>query len=68
MKLQRIRDLREDRDMTQNELAKVLSISQRTLSHYEMGTRSMPIDTLKKAAEFFDCSVDYILERTNNRK
>ena len=67
MKLQKIRDLREDHDMTQEDLAKILNISQRTLSHYERGTRSMPIDTLKKVAEYFDCSVDYILERTNNK-
>ncbi len=68
MKLQRIRDLREDCDMTQDDLAKILHIGQRTLSHYELGTRNIPVELLKKIAEYFDCSVDYILERTNNKK
>ena len=64
----RIRNLREDQDLTQTELAKELHISQRAYSHYESGTRKIPLDILLCLAEYYDCSVDYLLGRTDKKK
>ncbi len=64
----RLRDLREDKDMTQSQLAKILNISQRGYSHYETGKNDIPTETLIKLAKFYNTSVDYILGITNNKK
>lgn len=64
----RIRDLREDRDMTQTELSKLLHITQRAYSHYENGTRDIPLDILISIADYHNVSIDYLLERTNDKK
>ena len=64
----RLRDLREDADITQKELADYLNIKQNTYSQYENGQRQMPIDTLIKLANYFQTSVDYILELTDDRR
>lgn len=64
----RIKDLREDADITQSQLAEYLNIKQNTYSQYENGQRQIPIDALIKLAQYFDTSVDYILELTNERK
>ena len=53
--------------MSQKELAEKLNISQRTLSHYETGKRDIPTEMLIKVADYFDVSVDYLLERTDKR-
>ena len=58
---QRIRDLREDRDLTQRELADVLHCSQQVYSNYELGQRDIPTDILIKLATFYNVSTDYIL-------
>ncbi len=63
----RIRDLREDKDMTQRQIAEILNCSQRVYSNYECGDIDIPTDILKKLADFHNVSVDYILERTNNK-
>lgn len=68
MRLQRIKDLREDKDLTQTELAAVLNISQRTLSHYESGTRDIPVEILIRVADYFQCSTDFLLERTDQKQ
>lgn len=68
MRLERIKNLREDLDISQRELADVLHISQRSLSHYESGTRDIPTEILIRVADYFECSTDYLLERTNDRK
>lgn len=67
MKLERLKNLREDADMSQESLSKILGISQRTLSHYESGERNIPIEILIKTADHFNCSVDYILGRTDSK-
>ena len=64
----RIRDLREDADMTQTEIAKILNCSQRVYSNYERGELDIPTDILIKLVNFHNVSVDYILGRTNNKK
>lgn len=65
---QRIRDLREDADLTQSQLSKHLNISQRTYSHYENGTRDIPTAILIDIADFYQVSTDYLLGRTKNKK
>ncbi|MBS1403175.1 MAG: helix-turn-helix transcriptional regulator [Oscillospiraceae bacterium] len=63
---QRIRDLREDRDMTQAQISAVLSCSQRVYSNYERGDIDIPTEVLIKLADFHNVSIDYLLGRTNN--
>ena len=64
----RIRDLREDRDLTQKDLAKHLNCSQQVYSNYELGQRDIPTDLLIKLSNFYDVSVDYILGLSDNMK
>ena len=62
----RIRDLREDKDLTQTQLAKEINVSQRTYSYYENGERTIPPEILIALAKFYNVSVDYILEISDN--
>lgn len=62
----RLRDLREDRDLTQAEVAAYLCVKQNTYSQYETGTRQLPIDLLIRLAQYYGVSTDYILELTDN--
>ncbi len=64
----RIRDLREDHDLTQKEMANNLNCSQQVYSNYELGQRDIPTDILIKLSRIYDVSVDYILDITNNPK
>ena len=64
----RIRDMREDKDLTQTQMGEILSCSQRVYSNYERGDIDIPTSTLIKLANFHNVSVDYILERTDNPK
>jgi len=64
----RIRDLREDRDKKQKELAELLHISQATYSRYESGELDIPHSALQILADFYDTSVDYLLGRTDVKK
>ena len=57
----RIRDLREDSDLTQKQMAKILNCSQQVYSNYELGQRDIPTDILIKMALFYKVSTDYIL-------
>lgn len=68
MQYKRIRDLREDNDLTQKDLAKALSCSQQVYSNYELGQRDIPTDILIKLSVFYKVSVDYILGLTDNPK
>ena len=61
MLYRRIRELREDKDLTQKELAAVLRCSQQVYSNYELGQRDLPTDILIKLALFYGVSTDYIL-------
>ena len=65
---QRIRDLREDHDLLQRELAAYLNCSQRTYSNYELGQRDIPTDVLIKLSNYYNVSVDYLLGLTTNPK
>lgn len=61
----RIRELREDSQSTQYELAQLLSVSQNTYSQYETGKRQVPIEVLIALAQHYEVSTDYILELTD---
>lgn len=61
----RIRDLREDSDLSQQCIADILNISQRTYSHYENGSRNIPIEVLVGLSRYYHVSVDYLLGLTN---
>ena len=65
---QRIRDLREDRDLKQRQLADYLNCSQQVYSNYELGQRDIPTDVLIQLSAFYDVSVDYLLGLTSNPK
>ncbi len=61
----RLRDLREDHDLTQKELGEAINLPQRTYSSYETGGRMIPPEVLCALADFYGVSVDYLLRRTN---
>lgn len=61
----RIRDLREDKDLNQTQVAKIIGMSQTGYSKYETGENDIPTAILIKLADFYDVSVDYILNRTD---
>ena len=64
----RFKEIREDKDLKQIDVANALKISQVVYSRYETGLRLMPIDKLYKLAEFYNTSTDYLLYRTDERK
>lgn len=68
MLYKRIRDLREDKDLTQKQMGKILSCSQRVYSNYERGELDIPTEILIKLADFHNVSVDYILNRTDKKQ
>ena len=67
MKYQRIKDLREDSDLTQSQIGEKLNLPQRTYAYYESGERTIPPEILIKLADFYNTSIDYILGRTDKR-
>lgn len=64
----RLKTLREEKDLTQGQLAKLVNLSQQTIGHYEVDRAKPDLETLQKLAEVFNCSIDYILGRTNIRR
>lgn len=62
----RIRDLREDRDLKQRQIAEYLNCSQQVYSNYELGQRDIPTDVLIQLSQFYNVSVDYLLGLTAN--
>lgn len=67
MKLERIRDLREDNDLKQKDLALYLSVDQSTYSDYENGRINIPLDMLIKIADYYNVSLDNLAGRSNNK-
>lgn len=65
MNYQRLRDLRNDHDLSQKKLASVLGISQRVYSYYESGQHQIPIEILEELADYYHVSLDYITGRSN---
>lgn len=66
--LQRLRNLREDADLYQKDMADYLHCSQVTYSRYELGTREIPLESLNALADFYGVSVDYLMGRTDEKK
>ncbi|MBQ6165500.1 MAG: helix-turn-helix transcriptional regulator [Clostridia bacterium] len=66
MAFKNLRNIREDNDIKQREIAEYLHISQNTYSQYETGVIALTADVLIKLAEYYHCSVDYLLDRTND--
>ncbi len=66
MEYKHLRDLREDNDLTQRQIAKILGMSQNQYWLYEKGYRDIPTDILIKLADMYKTSTDYLLGRTNN--
>ena len=64
-KYQRIRDLREDADLTQKQVGEAINVPQRTYAYYESGQRMVPPQVLCALADFYNVSVDYILVRVD---
>lgn len=67
MKL-RLKDLREDHDLSQQKISEILYISQVTYSYYEIGKRGIPIEILCKLADYYNVSLDYLTYRTDEKK
>ncbi|MBQ9534622.1 MAG: helix-turn-helix transcriptional regulator [Clostridia bacterium] len=61
-----LRSIREDRDIRQREIAELLHISQNTYSQYETGAIALTAEVLVKLADYYRCSVDYLLDRTDD--
>lgn len=68
MEYRRIKDLRIDNDLTQEYIAHLLNVNQKTYSRYETGEHNIPVEVLCKLADFYHVSVDYLLERTDVKK
>ena len=66
MIFERLRSLREDKDILQRHIAEYLNVSQNTYSQYETGVISLTAEVLIKLADYYKVSVDYLLDRTNN--
>ena len=66
-KYERIRNLREDADLTQAELGKQINVPQRTYAYYESGERMIPPQVLVALAQFYNVSIDYLLELTDQK-
>lgn len=66
--MNRLKDLREDRDLLQKDIAQILNMSQTGYSKYGVGTNDIPTDILKKLASYYDTSIDYLLCLTDERK
>ena len=67
MRFENIRNLREDNDKLQIELAAYLNVKQTTYSKYELGKINIPVEVLIKLADFYDVSIDYLVGRTKNK-
>ena len=68
LNIDRLKEIRQDRDLQQIDIAKVLKTSQVQYSRYERGVRVMPVDKIAKLAKFYDVSIDYLLGLTDIRK
>lgn len=66
--MNRLKELREDKDLFQKDIAKYLNMSQTGYSQYEAETNDIPTEVLRNLADYYDTSIDYILYRTDERK
>lgn len=68
MRYKNLKNIREDNDIKQRDIAKFLNVSQNTYSQYETGVIALTAEVLVKLAEYYDVSIDYLLDRTDNPK
>ena len=68
MVFENIRNLRDDNDKIQNELAEYLNVKQTTYSKYELGKINIPVEVLIKLADYYDVSIDYLVGRSKDKK
>ena len=68
MNVERLKEIREDKDLTQKEVANVIHVTQQQYNKYELGINSIPIEKLNKLANYYNTSTDYLLYRTDERK
>lgn len=68
MTFKNLKSIREDRDIKQKDIAKILNVSQNTYSQHETGVISLTAEILIKLSDFYDVSIDYLLDRTDNPK
>lgn len=68
MNIERLKEIREDKDYKPSDIAKVLNTTQQQYSKYELGLQVIPIERLVKLAKFYNTSVDYLIGLTNERK
>ena len=68
LKFENIRNLREDVDKTQTQLAEYLNVKQTTYSKYELGKINIPVEVLIKLADYYDVTIDYIVGRSKKKK
>lgn len=68
MNISRLKEIREDKDLNQSDVAKALGIKQQQYSEYEIGKRLIPINYLSDLADYYDTSIDYLLSKTDERK
>ena len=68
MKFQMLHDLREDSDLSQKQIGEIIHVSQRTYSHYETGSRCIPIETLIRLADYYNTSIDFLVGRTDKKE
>ncbi|MCI7321867.1 MAG: helix-turn-helix domain-containing protein [Lachnospiraceae bacterium] len=67
MKFQRIQDLRIDHDLTIKELSSILGLHRDVYARYEKGIRDFPVDILMKLADYYNCSIDYLVGRSDHK-
>ncbi len=67
MNINRLKEIREDKDYKQSEVAKILNVTQAQYSRYETGENTIPLDKIYKLAEFYKTSIDYLVYRTDER-
>lgn len=68
MKMNRMKEMRKEKNLTQEQVGKILGVSQVAYSHYELEKRHIPVDVLMKLADYYETSVDYVLKRTDQRE
>ena len=68
MQFKNLKSIREDHDIKQKDIAKILNVSQNTYSQYETGVISLTAEVLIKLSDYYKVSIDYLLDRTNNPK
>lgn len=68
MKFQRIQDLHVDSDLSQKQIGEILHISQRSYSHYETGSRDIPVEMLIRLADYYNISLDYLVGRSDRKE